>query len=128
MTKTFCFLIVLGLLSLSFPNHVLSQQTTGKTSSPSAVSDSALQQKIQEKLSQAKSGDGKFTVKVQGGVAYLSGNANVIQHKGSATRIAKAAGAKKVVNNIVVSEAAKNKARQNLKSDKPRQATVRSGS
>jgi len=67
-------------------------------------------------------------VKVQGGVAYLAGNANVIQHKGSATRIAKAAGAKKVVNNIVVSEAAKNKARQNLKSDKPRQATVRSGS
>jgi osmotically-inducible protein OsmY len=72
--------------------------------------DAVLQQKIQEKFAHAKAGGGKFTVRVQGGVAYLSGRADVAQHKGAATRMAKAAGAKSVVNNIQVSEAAKQKA------------------
>lgn len=119
-------LIMASLCSIS-DLQAATPQAAAKPSQTSP-SDSALQQKIQQKLSKAKAGDGKFTVKVQGGVAYLSGNANVVQHKGAATRMAKTAGAKKVVNNIVVSEAAKDKAKQGLNSNKPRQATVRSSS
>ena len=55
-----------------------------------------------------------FTVRVQGGVAYWSGSTTVVQHKGAATRMAKSAGAKKIVNNIKVSDAAKQKAGENL--------------
>jgi osmotically-inducible protein OsmY len=75
------------------------------------ASDATLQQKIQDKLSKAKAGGGKFQVKVSQGTAYLSGRAEVAQHKGAATRMAKTAGAKRVVNNIVVSDAARQKAR-----------------
>jgi hypothetical protein len=96
-----------------------------------------LEARISEKFAKSKAGGGKFQVKVKGGVAYLSGRADVVQHKGSATRMAKAAGAPKVVNNIVVSEAAKQRARRNLEQgrsqggqtpkgeEKPRTATVR---
>ncbi len=128
MSRILYSLILLVLVSLITPLPVQAQQKAATKSAPSAVSDTALQQKIQEKLSKAKAGDGKFTVKVTGGVAYLSGTADVVQHKGAATRMAKASGAKKVVNNIVVSEGAKNKARQNLNQEKPRQAKVRTNS
>jgi hypothetical protein len=43
------------------------------------------------------------------------GTTNVVQHKGSATRMARAAGAVQVINNIQVSEAAKAKAGASLK-------------
>ena len=56
----------------------------------------------------------KFTVRVQGGIATLEGRTEVIQRKGTATRLAKLGGAKAVHNNIVVSEKAKAKAKANL--------------
>jgi osmotically-inducible protein OsmY len=95
-----------------------------KKAAPS-ISDQALQQTIQEKFSKSKAGGGKFTVRVQSGVAYLSGRADVVQHKGAATRMAKTAGAKRVVNNIVVTEAAKQKAARSMERGKPRVATVK---
>jgi len=89
------------------------------------MSDQALQQVIQDKFAKSKAGGGKFTVKVQGGVAYLSGRADVVQHKGAATRMAKTAGARRVVNNIVVTEAAKQKAARSMDRSKPRAAAVK---
>lgn len=96
-------------------------------SAKNTPSDTVLEARIQEKFAKSKAGGGKFQVKVKGGVAYLSGRADVVQHKGSATRMAKAAGAAKVVNNIQVSEAAKQKAKRSLErsGEKPRTATVR---
>src|SRR5215469_16260473 len=76
---------------------------------PGALSDAAIEQKIRIKLAKSKIGADKFTVKVQGGVAYWEGHTNVIQHKGAATRMAKAAGAVAVVNNIEISDAARQK-------------------
>ena len=67
-----------------------------------------------------------FTVRVQGGVAYWEGSTNVVQHKGAATRMAKTAGAKKVVNNIKVSDAAKETASANLEQGR-RRAQVKRG-
>ena len=98
-----------------------------KTSKPTPP-DAVLQQKIQEKLSHSKAGGGKFTVRVQGGVAYLSGRADVVQHKGSATRMAKASGARAVVNNIQVSEAAKQKALRSSEHGSPKKAQVKTAS
>ena len=98
-----------------------------KTSKPT-LPDAALQQKIQEKFSHSKAGGGKFTVRVQSGVAYLSGRADVVQHKGAATRMAKASGARAVVNNIQVSEAAKQKALRSSEQAGPKKAQVKTAS
>lgn len=53
-------------------------------------------------------------MRVQGGVATLEGHTDVLQHKGTATRLAKAMGAKQVVNRIEISDAAREKAAGNL--------------
>lgn len=58
--------------------------------------------------------DSGFTIHVQGGIATLEGNARMVQHKAAATRMAKSAGARAVVNRIRVSEAAREQARENL--------------
>ena len=55
-----------------------------------------------------------FTVRVQGGIATWEGKTDVIQRKGAATRMARSAGAKAVVNNIKVSEAARRQASAQL--------------
>lgn len=81
---------------------------------------------IRTKLAKSKIGKDGFTVRVQGGVAYWDGSTNVVQHKGAATRMAKTAGAKKVVNNIKVSDAAKETAAANLEQGR-RRAQVKRG-
>jgi hypothetical protein len=76
--------------------------------------DKAIEAAIKAKLAKSKIGKDGLTVRVQGGVAYWDGSTSVIQHKGAATRMAKTAGAKMVINNIKVSDAAKQKAADNL--------------
>ena len=90
----------------------------------SAHQDKEIESAIRAKLAKSKIGQDKLNVRVQGGVAYWSGNTNVLQHKGAATRMARAAGAKLVVNNITVSDAAKQKAADNL-SQGPRPAQMK---
>jgi len=63
---------------------------------------------------------------VQGGVATFTGKTDVLQHKGTATRLAKNAGAVKVVNHIEVSDAAKEKAASNLDGGRRRAQVKRS--
>ena len=53
----------------------------------------------------------------------LTGTTDVIQHKGTATRIAKVAGARSVDNKIKISDAARQKSAQNLA--RARKATVK---
>jgi hypothetical protein len=65
-------------------------------------------------------------VRVQGGVATLEGRTDVLQHKGTATRLAKAAGARRVVNRIEVSDAARRKASANLAQGRRRAQIKRS--
>jgi hypothetical protein len=91
-----------------------------------AQTDAQIEQTIKAKLAKSKIGADHFKVRVQGGVAYWEGNTNVIQHKGSATRMAKTAGARAVVNNIQISDAAKQKARDNLEGGR-RRAQVKRG-
>src|SRR5579864_2726208 len=66
----------------------------------SAQTDAQLEKAIRERFAESKIAEDKFEVHVQGGLATITGNTNVLQHKGTATRLAHAAGASDVVNNI----------------------------
>jgi hypothetical protein len=91
-----------------------------------AQQDKAIEAVIRAKLAKSKIGKDGFTVRVQGGVAYWEGTTSVVQHKGAATRMAKTAGAKMVVNNVKVSDAAKQKAADNLEQGRRRAQVKRS--
>jgi hypothetical protein len=110
----------------------LGAQTKAPQSKPvpgqgaTAVQDKETEAIIRAKLAKSKIGKDGFTVRVQGGVAYWDGSTNVVQHKGAATRMARTAGAKKVVNNIKVSDAAKETASANLEQGR-RRAQVKRG-
>jgi hypothetical protein len=80
----------------------------------SAQEDKAIETAIRAKLTKSKIGKDGFKVRVQGGVATWEGSTEVMQHKGAATRMAKTAGARAVVNNIKVGDAAKQSAEDNL--------------
>lgn len=88
--------------------------------------DAQIQAHIQTKLAKSKIGKNGFKFTTSGGVTTIEGKANVIQHKGAATRMAKSAGARAVVNKIEISEAAKAAARDKLESGR-RRAQVKRG-
>ena len=91
-----------------------------------AQEDKQIEATIRAKLAKSKVGKDGFTVRVQGGIAYWEGSTDVVQHKGTATRMAKTAGAKSVVNNIKVSDAGKEKAADNLEQGRRRAQVKRS--
>jgi len=94
--------------------------------SHSASDDAQLEKAIRARLSASKISKDKFEVHVQGGVATITGKTDVLQHKGTATRLAKNVGAIKVVNKVEVSDAAKDKATANLSSGGRRAQVKRS--
>lgn len=104
-------------LGVSAPARSATTPTTRPATAarPAALSDSQIDANIRTKLAKSKIGKDGFKYRVQHGVVTWEGNTSVIQHKGSATRMAKTAGAMQVVNNIQISAAAKAKAAANLK-------------
>jgi osmotically-inducible protein OsmY len=92
----------------------------------SASDDTQVEKAIRARFAASKISKNKFEVHVQGGVATISGKTDVLQHKGTATRLAKSAGAKQVVNKVEVSDAAKDKAVANLSSGGRRAQVKRS--
>jgi osmotically-inducible protein OsmY len=106
------------------------QTTAKKSAAPSgqhsASDDAAVEKAIRARLARSKISVDKFEVHVQGGVATITGKTNVLQHKGTATRLAKNAGAKQVVNKVEVSDEAKEKAASNLSSGARRAQVKRS--
>ena len=114
----FFLLLLLPLLCATSPAKSApasghpSATTAQRTATPS---DAQLEATIKTKLAKSKIGKDGFRFRVQRGVVTWEGSTNVIQHKGSATRMARAAGAVQVVNNIQISAAAKEKAAGNLK-------------
>jgi hypothetical protein len=93
---------------------------------PSAATDRKLEAAIGARFAQSKISVNHFTVHVQGGVATIEGHTEVIQHKGTATRLAKLAGAREVVNKIELSDAAKDRAAANLSQGRRRAQVTRS--
>jgi hypothetical protein len=101
-------------------------KTAPKTTQAPRISDSDLEKAINARFAASKISTDKFKAHVEGGVATLEGYTEVVQHKGTATRLAKAAGALAVVNNIEISQAAKDKAQANLDSGRRRAQIKRS--
>ncbi len=93
-----------------------------------ALSDGDLEKTIRARFSASKISTNHFQVHVQGGVATIEGQTGVIQHKGTATRLARTSGAVKVVNRIVISQAAREQAAKNLASGRRRAQVKRSDS
>lgn len=83
--------------------------TTARTTTQRAATptDSQIETTIRTKLAKSKIGKDGFRFHVQRGIVTWEGTTNVMQHKGSATRMARAAGAVQVVNNIHVNGASK---------------------
>jgi BON domain len=87
----------------------------GKTGPRTArKSDAEIEKAIRAKLAKSKIDADHFNVRVQGGVATISGTTNVIQHKGVATRLAKGAGAIRVANNIQIRQTTPGKTNPSL--------------
>jgi hypothetical protein len=77
-----------------------SRTSTQRIATPT---DAQIEATIRTKLAKSKIGKDGFRFHVQRGVVTWEGSTSVMQHKGSATRMARAAGAAQVVNNIHVS-------------------------
>ena len=106
------FLCIAGIVVMPARAASTSRTATTQRASPS---DAEIEATIRAKLAKSKIGKDGFRFHVQHGVVTWEGTTNVVQHKGSATRMAKAAGAARVINNIQVSAGAKAKATSNLK-------------
>ncbi len=91
-----------------------------------AQDDKRIEADIRARFARSKINEDRFTVHVQGGIATIEGHTDVIQHKGVATRMAKNAGARAVVNRIEISEAARQKAAGNLATGRRRAQIKRS--
>jgi osmotically-inducible protein OsmY len=120
----FAAAILAGVIAFAADN-----KTPPKPQAPlgtSAQEDKKIEASIRGRLEKSKIGKDGFKVRVQGGVATWEGTTSILQHKGAATRMAKAAGAKKVVNNIKVSDDAKQKASENLDNGRRRVQLKRS--
>jgi hypothetical protein len=109
---------------LAFPASTAAKPVV-KSEQRSASSDAQIDLALKTRLAKSKIGADHFRYRVQGGVVYWDGSTNVIQHKGAATRMAKAAGARAVVNKIQIGEAARQKARENLVSGRRRAQVTR---
>jgi len=92
----------------------------GKAAAMPLLPDAKLEAAIRAKFAKSKINADKFTIHVQGGVATIEGKTDVIQHKGTATRMAKTAGAVAVNNHVQISDAGKEKAAANLEQGRRR--------
>ena len=92
--------VLAGLLAWSIS---LQAGPLSMSHSQGKFSDAEVEATIKAKLAKSKIGKEGFQVHVKEGVATWTGSTTVMQHKGAATRMAKAAGAIHVVNNIKVS-------------------------
>lgn len=108
-------LIVFTLAALSiFAGSNASVPRNPASATHARVSDAELERIIKAKLAKSKVGKDGFTAKVKGGVVTWEGSTGVIQHKGAATRMARTAGAVEVVNNIKISDEARQRASGNF--------------
>ena len=127
ITATFFLILWMasGLLEAANPPASTATHKRGVGTGP-IMTDTAINASIKERLARSKIGKNGFKYKVSGGIVTWEGKADVIQHKGAATRMAKSAGARAVVNNIQISDAAKAKAKANLDTGRRRVQVTRS--
>lgn len=110
-------LVLFALVGMSQP--VFAAPARAKTLPQRNVPDAQILQSLHTKMAKSKIGADRFTYTVARGVVTFEGRTNVMQHKGAATRMAKASGAIAVKNNIRISDAAKAKALSHLRKNQP---------
>ena len=103
------FLVVLATFSAP-----VSAARTTPAAANAGRTDSQIESDFRMRLGRSKLAADGIQIRVKGGVATLTGKTSVVQHKGSATRMAKSAGAKQVVNQIEISAAAREAAATKL--------------
>ena len=117
-------LVLAAVCASAAPGHSRSSGKTAvssKSGGQARLSDAQIEAAIRAKLAKSpKLGPEKFQVHVQGGVATFEGKTDVVQHKGTATRMAKSAGALAVNNHIQIGDAARQKAEANLETGRRR--------
>src|SRR5687768_5915650 len=101
-------------------------KTPARATAQPRLTDAQIESEIKARFAKSKIDTNHFAVRVQGGVATLEGKTDIVQHKGTATRLAKSGGAIAVNNRIQVSEAGKKKASENLTEGR-RRAQVKRG-
>lgn len=113
--RSFALALVLlaALAGSALPAAQPSRTESRKTAAP-ALPDAELEKAIRARFAKSKIAANNFQVKVVNGTATLTGRAEVIQHKGTATRIARTAGARAVDNRIEISESARRRAAERL--------------
>lgn len=108
--------LLTGLL-IAFPpatSTLFAANTPARPAAPSQPGDAQISATIRTKLAKSKIGADGFKFRVEKGVVTWEGHTEVTQHKGAATRMARAAGAAQVINNIEVGAAGKAKASAQL--------------
>jgi hypothetical protein len=108
------------------PQRSAAPKSAVKPANRPATADALTEATIRAKFAKSKIDAEKFQVHVQGGVATIEGQTDVVQHKGVATRLAKSGGAVAVANHIKISDAAREKASQNLETGR-RRAQIKRG-
>ncbi len=98
--------LIFSLLLCSVAAHAGTTATLTKSHSEGKFSDAEIEATIKAKLARSKIGKDGFQIHVKDRIAIWTGSTNVLQHKGAATRMAKTAGAIRVVNNIKFSDEA----------------------
>ena len=110
--------LTVAALALSLAAALQPAEAPAKSQTKSAASphwkDAELKKAIEQRLARSAIAVDKFKVDVNDGVAHITGKTDVIQHKGVATRLAKAMGARSVKNDVEVSAAAREKAAAQL--------------
>lgn len=98
---------------------------TASHKSVPVLGDEALARAIAQRFAKSAIRSNGFSVSVSGGIATLRGTTQVPQHKGVATRLARAAGAKQVRNQIELSPSAR-ESMQRLRKSKAAQPQTQS--
>lgn len=123
---TITLMILMAAAGPASDNKAVANTKPLASQGTSAQQDKAMEATIRAKLEKSKIGKDGIKVHVQGGVATWEGSTEVVQHKGAATRMAKSAGARTVINNIKISDSAKQKAADNLDQGRRRAQVKRS--
>ena len=92
------------------PAEVKAVATPAPSPKKTSASDTELERLIRAKFAKSKISVNGFSVRVESGVAIIEGRTGVIQHKGTATRLAKNAGAKRIDNRVQISDEARKRA------------------
>jgi hypothetical protein len=113
------------VLSVAFAGLSQAASTVKPVPGAGRIPDAQVEHNIQVRFAKSKVNADHFTVSVHNGVARIDGRTNVIQHKGVATRLAKAGGATAVQNRIQISEEARAKAAERLQQNRTGEPVAR---